>query len=132
MTSVDGFLRSIDDLMRSSIAVEIAKALAPDAENEPSAKTPGADSYAAPGRSAQPAALSLAGLRPPNAVLDHIDQEATQSVLKNILIVNPPTTSLLNAMTAPFRDAQTPLPGAAAARQGFAQEDAAQLLATSS
>jgi hypothetical protein len=132
MTSVDGFLRSIDELMRSSMAVEIAKALAPDADNEPSAKPPGADSYAAPGRSSQSTALTPAGLRPPIAVLDHIDLEATQSVLKNILIVTPPTTSLLSAMAVAFKDAQTPLPSAAAAQQGFAQEDAAQLLATSS
>jgi hypothetical protein len=132
MTTVDGFLHSIDELMRSSMAVEIAKALAPDPESEPSAKPPGADSYAAPGLSSQPTALTPAGLRPPIAVLDHVDLETSQSILKNILIVTPPTTSLLTAMNVAFRDAQTPLPGNLATQQGFAKEDAAQLLTTSS
>jgi hypothetical protein len=130
MTSVDGFLRSIDDLMRSSIAVEIAKALAPDADDE-RAETPITDSYAATGTSSQPTALTPAGLRAPIAVLDHLDLETNQSVLKNLLIANPPAASLLNAMNVAIKDAQTPLPGTVAAQQRFAEEDAAQLLATS-
>ena len=130
MTSVDGFLRSIDDLMRSSMAVEIAKALAPDGENDAADKAPVANSYAAPGASSQSTALSPAGLKLPIAVFDHLDMEANQSVLKNVLIANPPTNSVLNAMTVAFKDSQTPLPGNIAAQQGFAEKDAAQLLAT--
>jgi hypothetical protein len=131
MTNVGGFPDPIA-LLRSSMAVEIAKALAPDAENESADKPPGTNGYAAAGASSQPTALTPAGLRPPIAVLDHLDLETSLSVLKNILIANPPANSVLNAMTVAFKDAQTPLPGNMAAQQGFAEQDAAQLLATSS
>jgi hypothetical protein len=131
MTNVGGFPDPIA-LLRSSMAVEIAKALAPNGENEPADKPAGTNGYAAAGASSQPTALTPAGLRPPIAVLDHLDLETSQSVLKNILIANPPANSVLNAMTVAFKDAQTPLPGTMAAQQGFAEEDAAQLLATSS
>jgi hypothetical protein len=130
MTNVGGFPDPIA-LLRSSMAVEIAKALAPDTENEPADKPSGTNGYAAAGTSSQPTALTPAGLRTPVALFDHLDLEANQSVLKNILIANPPANSVLSAMTVAFKDAQPPLPGAMAAQQGFAEEDAAQLLATS-
>jgi hypothetical protein len=131
MTSTDGLMRTLD-LLRSNVAVEIAKAFAAgdEAPARPDGQAGPADSYAAPNASQRPAE-SLAGLRVPTAVFDNMDLETAQTLFKNVVTTNPALAqaSVSNAMAA-LNELPNPQPGEAASRQGFAKADAAQLAAT--
>lgn len=127
MNDIGGVMRTLD-LMRSNLAVDIAKALGargnvPDRPGE----APAPDAYGAAGRRGTD---DLAGLKLPSAILDTMDLETVQTLFKNVVTTNPQLAqgSIANAMTA-LHEAPNQ-PGDAAARQGLAKDDAAQLAAT--
>jgi hypothetical protein len=129
MTSIDKALRSFE-LQRLNMVLEIVKALE-SIDNFSGQSTPAEGYAASDNRSSQSAAQTLAGLRQPTTSPDPMDSETIQSLLKNIITVNPgiAQTALSNAMLAASQQVPHTLPSDVAAQQGFAKEDAGQLAA---
>lgn len=125
MSPIDGLLGSID-LLRSSLAVEIAKALAPSSDDGSSIDAP--EGYAKTNPPQLPIAQTLTGLRPPIAVLEHTDPETLQTLLQNLASANSQSSSATTAIL--LKQLLASFPGMAAAQQGFAEQDAGQLLAS--
>ncbi|MBR0988349.1 hypothetical protein [Bradyrhizobium liaoningense] len=134
MTPIEGLLHTLDDLMRTSMAVEIAKALAPGSDDGTSTEMPAANSYAASANSPQATAPGFAGLRSPAALSDRLEAEIVRALLMSLTGAGNPGASEAPsvALSAAIRQALAALPESAAEQQGFAKEDAAQLLATPS
>lgn len=132
MTPIEGLLHTLDDLMRGSMAVEIAKALAPNSDDEASTRMPAAGSYGTGATPMPTGAPGFAGLRLPTAFSDRLETEIVRALLMSLTASSnagaQEAPSL--ALSAAIRQALAAQPGSAAEQQGFAREDAAQLLAT--
>ncbi|QOZ76332.1 hypothetical protein XH83_13270 [Bradyrhizobium sp. CCBAU 53351] len=132
MTPIEGLLHTLDGLLRTSTAVEIAKALAPDSDDSTSSEMPAAGSYGTGATSSQANSPGFAGLRSPTAFSDRLEAEIVRAVLMSLTGSGNPGTPEAHSLmlTAAIRQALAAQPEIAAEQQGFAGEDAAQLLAT--
>ncbi|PDT90809.1 hypothetical protein CO669_07485 [Bradyrhizobium sp. Y36] len=131
MTPIDGLLHTLDDLLRTSLTAEIAKALAPGSDDETSREIPAAGSYGTGATSVPTGTPGFAGLRLPMAFSDRLETEIVRTLLMSLIGSASPGAQEApsTALSAAIRQALSAQPGSAAEQQGFAWEDAAQLLA---
>ncbi len=134
MMPIEGLLHTLDDLLRTSIAADIAKALAPGSDDGAPTEMPAAGSYGTGATALQTGGPGFAGLRSPMAFSDRLETEIVRALLIGLTgSGNPGAQEAPSvALSAAIRQALAAQPGSVAEQQGFTKDDAPQLLATPS